>query len=163
MPKQHEQHISEKECFMEIAKITARRSKDPRSQNGAVIASYDGRILSAGYNGFPYVKPGYGNNDDIYSWDKSDDFIKDRLSYVVHAEANAILNFRGISREMENGTIYVTQIPCNECAKLIVQSGIKKVIYLNDEDKPRTEVTKRILHYAGVELEQFDNNQLQGD
>ena len=150
-----DEYISERECFMEIAKITAKRSKDPRSKNGAVIASKDGRILSAGYNGFPHVEPEYGNNDDVYSWDKSENFTEDRLSYVVHAEANAILNFRGISRELEGATMFVTQIPCNECAKLIAQSGIKKVIYENDENKPRIMVTKKIFHYAGIELQPF--------
>ena len=66
----------------------------------------------------------------MYPWGRSDDETEDKLSYVVHAEANAMLNFRGIARELEGATMYVTQIPCNECAKLIAQSGIKKVVYL---------------------------------
>lgn len=153
-----EKPISHKQCFMEIAKITARRSKDPRSQNGAAITSSDNRILSTGYNGFLHVEPKHGNNDEIYSWEKDEDFTKDRLSYVVHAEANALLNYRGIHRDMVGGTLYCTQIPCNECAKLIAQSGIKKVIYLYDENKPRVEVTKKILKYAGVELEKYEES-----
>ena len=104
---------------MQMAIITSKRSKDPRSQNGAVIASFDNRILSAGYNGFPYVESQHGNNDEFYSWDKDEDFTKDRLSYVVHAEANALMNYRGIHRDMVGGTLYCTQIPCNECAKWI--------------------------------------------
>lgn len=149
-------HISHDECFMEIAKIVAKRSKDPKAQNGACIASSDNRILSAGYNGFPYVdQDEYGNNDDLYPWTRSEDFEEDKLSYVVHAEANALLNFRGISREMEGATIYVTQIPCNECAKLIIQAGIKRVVYLRGENKPRTNVTRKMFKYANVSLEKY--------
>ena len=148
--------ISNKECFMEMAKLVARRSKDPRAQNGAIIVSHDNRVLSTGYNGFPYTDKEIGENDELYSWDKSDNFVEDRLSYVVHAEANAILNFRGFSRELENSTIYVTQIPCNECAKLIVQSGIKNVIFLNDENKDRTIVSKKIMYNASVKFTKYE-------
>ena len=154
--KQTNEPIGKQEYHMELAKLTARRSKDPSAQNGAVIISPDGRILSAGYNGFPYVDPAFGNNDEVYPWGRSDDETEDKLSYVVHAEANAMLNFRGIARELEGATMYVTQIPCNECAKLIAQSGIKKVVYLNDEDKPRTTVARKILRYAGVELAPYE-------
>lgn len=143
---------------MEIAKITARRSKDPNAQNGACIASEDGRILSAGYNGFPRMGKRFAglNNDDAYSWEKSEDMTKDRLSYVVHAEANAILNFKGDPRDLEGSTLYATQIPCNECAKLIAQSGIGKVVYLEGEDKPRVKVTRKIFYYSDIELQQYD-------
>lgn len=148
--------MDKNKTFMEISKIVAERSKDPSKKNGAVIVSFDGRTLSTGYNGFPFVEEKYGNNDEVYPWTKSDDFEKDRLSYVVHAEANAILNFRGYARELEDSTIYTTQIPCNECAKLIVQSGIKNVVYLEDEDKPRARVARKIMNYAGVKLSQYN-------
>lgn len=116
------------ETFMSIAEIAAKRSKDPSTQVGACIVSNDNRILSVGYNGAPN-----GFDDELFPWAKEADSIMDtKYPYVVHAERNAILNFRGILREFSGAKIYTTHFPCNECSKEIVQSGIKEVIHLNE-------------------------------
>ena len=74
-----------------------------------------------------------------------------KYPYVVHAELNAILNS---IKSLKNSTIYVTHFPCNECAKAIVQSGIKKVVYFSDKHKDleTTKASKKILENANVEI-----------
>ena len=128
--KKRNDYLSWDEYFMSIAKITAGRSKDPNTQVGACIVSKDNRILSTGYNGAP-------NNfdDDKFPWDREGNPLETKYMYVCHAEANAIDNFRGYKKEFENSRIYVDLFPCNECAKKIIQNGIKEVIYLSDKYK----------------------------
>ena len=116
------------EYFMAVAKLAAKRSKDPSTQVGACIVSGDNRILSIGYNGAPN-----GFNDDVFPWDREGNPLDTKYLYVVHAERNAVLNYRGSRKELENAKIYVDLFPCNECAKEIIQSGIKEVIYLSDK------------------------------
>ena len=114
--------------FMGICTLSAHRSKDPSTQVGACIVSPDHKILSMGYNGFPK-----GCSDDIFPWAKmkaEQDPYNAKYFYVTHAELNAILNYRGGS--LEGATIYVTLFPCNECAKAIIQSGIKTLVYWED-------------------------------
>lgn len=116
------------ETFMNIAQVVGKRSKDPNTQVGACIVGEDNRILSLGYNGTPNDFP-----DDSFPWDnKSENPLKTKYPFVIHSERNAILNFRGNLREFKNSKIYVTHFPCNECAKEIVQVGIKEVIYFNE-------------------------------
>ena len=119
-------YINWDEYFMGIALLSAERSKDPNSQVGACIVSQDNKILSIGYNGFPM-----GCSDDEISWEREGDFVDTKYPYVCHAELNAILNYTGTT--LKKSKIYVALFPCNECAKAIIQSGIKEVIYLSDK------------------------------
>ena len=123
-------YLSWDEYFMAIAKLSAMRSKDPSTQVGACIVSEDNRILSIGYNGAPN-----GFNDDKFPWGREGENLETKYPYVCHAELNAVLNFRGTKKDLENAKIYVDLFPCNECAKIIIQSGIKQVIYLSDKYK----------------------------
>ena len=118
-------YISWDEYFMGIALLSAQISKDPNTQVGACIVSDDNRILSIGYNGAPR-----GLDDDSMHWDREGGFLDTKYAYVCHGELNAILNYRG---DLTGSKIYVALFPCNECAKAIIQSGIKEVIYKEDK------------------------------
>lgn len=122
-----------KETFMGMAQLVSKRSKDNYRQVGACIAGSDNRILSVGYNGTPN-----GFDDSVFPWNKEGDWLESKHPYVVHAERNAILNFRGSLREFNDSTIYVTLFPCHECAKEIIQVGIKRVVFLEGlQDNPK--------------------------
>jgi len=141
-------YINWDEYFMGVALLAAKRSKDPSTQVGACIVSPENVIISTGYNGFPY-----GCSDDEFPWNREGDETK--YPYVVHAELNAILNAGG--RNLKGARVYVDLFPCNECAKAIIQSGIKEVVYLYDKyaDTPATIASKRMLNAAGVKLTQL--------
>ena len=144
-------YINWDEYFMGIAMLAARRSKDPNTQVGACIVSQDNIIISTGYNGMPK-----GCSDDVFPWDRSgENEAATKYPYVVHAELNAILNASG--RDLRGSRIYVALFPCNECAKAIIQSGIKEVIYLSDKyhDTMLNLVSKRMLSAAGVKFTQL--------
>ena len=136
-------YISWDEYFMGVAKLAARRSKDPSTQVGACIVSPENIIISTGYNGMPK-----GCSDDVFPWDRSGTDTK--YPYVVHAELNAILNANG--RDLRGSRVYVALFPCNECAKAIIQSGVKEVVYLSDKyaGTPENVASKRMLDAAGV-------------
>ncbi|MCC8127960.1 MAG: dCMP deaminase family protein [Clostridiales bacterium] len=148
-------YISWDEYFMGVADMAGRRSKDPNTQVGACIVSNDNKILSMGYNGFPR-----GCSDDEFPWSREsgddDDPYSTKYLYVTHSELNAILNYRGGS--LEGSKLYVTLFPCNECAKAIIQSGIKTVIYREDKypDSPSVRASKRMLNAAGVRYYQYE-------
>ena len=146
MPKR-EDYITWDEYFMGIALLSAKRSKDPNTQVGACIVNDRHRIMSVGYNGFPF-----GCDDDEFPWERTGDEYNTKYPYVCHAELNAILNCAGGS--LVDCTIYVALFPCNECAKAIIQSGIKKVVYISDKyaDTPSVRASKRMLEKAGVSL-----------
>ena len=150
--KKRDDYISWDEYFMGIAKLTAGRSKDPNTQVGACIVSSDNRVLSCGYNGAP-------NNfkDDNFPWAREGKPLDTKYMYVCHAEANAIDNFRGYKKESEGARIYVDLFPCNECAKRIIQSGIKEVIYLSDKykDSDSTIASKMMFDVCGVTYRQM--------
>lgn len=142
-------YISWNEYFMEIAKLSAKRSKDPSTQVGACIVNTENKIVGIGYNGFPI-----GIDDDELSWSREGDFLNTKYPYVCHAEMNAIMNCTQLPKGC---TIYVTLFPCNECAKLVIQSGIKKVIYLSDKYKD-TDIciaSRMLFEKSGVEFLQF--------
>ena len=146
-----EGYISWDEYFMAVALLAAERSKDPNTQVGACIVDADNRIVSTGYNGFPY-----GCSDDEYPWSREGAEAADtKYGYVVHAELNAILNARG--RNVAGTRLYVALFPCNECAKAIIQAGITEVVYLSDKyaNTPTTLISKRMLRSAGVSLRQL--------
>lgn len=138
-------YISWDEYFMGVALLAAKRSKDPNTQVGACIVDKNNVILSTGYNGFPV-----GCSDDEFPWARTGDETK--YPYVVHAELNAILNSGG--KSLRGATIYVGLFPCNECAKAIIQSGIREVVYLNDKyaNEKSTLASKRLLTTAKVKM-----------
>ena len=145
MTKIREDYISWDEYFMGVAKLSGMRSKDPNSQVGSCIVSQDNKILSMGYNGFPK-----GCSDDEFPWAREGEDLEKKYFYVVHSELNAILNYRGGS--LEGAKLYVSLFPCNECAKAIIQTGIKTVIYGDDKyaNTPATIASKRMMDAAGV-------------
>ena len=142
--------LSWDECFMSIAIITSKRSKDPSSQVGAVIIDEENKIVSVGYNGMPR-----NIDSNELTWNKNEG-LDNKYLYVCHAEFNAILNIRNGS-SLKGCTLYVTLFPCNECAKAIIQTGIKKVIYLSDKYKDHLEVkaSKKLLDLANIEYEEY--------
>ena len=151
--KQRKDYLSWDEYFMGIAKLSAMRSKDPSTQVGACIVSKDNRILSIGYNGAP------NGFDDIYfPWDREGDYLDTKYPYVCHAELNAISNYRGNKKDFEGAKLYVTLFPCNECTKLIIQNGIKEIIYSCDKyaHLPSYIAAKRMLDKCGVKYRYFD-------
>jgi len=133
--KQRKDYLTWDEYFMAIAKLSSLRSKDPSTRVGACIVDNNNRILSIGYNGAPN-----GFLDDVFPWDRVGSTLETKYAFVCHAEMNAILNYRGSRKDLENAKIYVDLFPCNECAKLIIQSGIKEVIYLSDKFKDKNGV-----------------------
>ena len=143
-------YISWDEYFMGVALLAAQRSKDPNTQVGACIVDDSKRILSTGYNGFPQ-----GCSDDEFPWNRDEKQGETKYQFVVHAELNAILNASG--KNLYGSTVYVALFPCNECAKAIIQSGIKEVVYLSDKyhDTPSTIASRRMLDAAGVKLTQI--------
>ncbi len=143
-------YIDWDEYFMGVALLAACRSKDPSTQVGACIVDDNNIILSTGYNGFPY-----GCSDDTFPWERSGEVNDTKYPYVVHAELNAILNAQG--RSLRGARIYVALFPCNECAKAIIQSGIREIIYLSDKyaATDSTLASKRMLEAAGVKLTPF--------
>ena len=145
-----ENYISWDEYFMSVALLAAMRSKDPSTQVGACIVDGNNHILSTGYNGFPC-----GCSDDEFPWDRAGDFCNTKYPFVVHAELNAILNAHG--KNLIGSKIYVSLFPCNECAKAIIQSGIKEIIYLSDKyaETDGTRASKRMLMSAGVNFTQL--------
>ena len=152
MNEKREDYISWDEYFMAVAKLAGMRSKDPNSQVGSCIVSADNKILSMGYNGFPC-----GCSDDEFPWSRSDDDpLKTKYVYVTHSELNAILNYRGGS--LEGSKLYVTLFPCNECAKAIIQAGIRTLIYACDKysETPAVRASKRMLNAAGVRYYQYE-------
>ena len=152
MSEKRKDYISWDEYFMGVAALSAMRSKDPNTQVGACIVSPDHKILSMGYNGFPI-----GCSDDEFPWAREGEPLASKYFYTTHSELNAILNYRGGS--LEGATIYVTLFPCNECAKAIIQSGIKRVVY--DSDKYQSDASviasKRMLKSAGVETKCYEH------
>lgn len=143
-------YISWDEYFMGVAILASQRSKDPSTQVGACIIDEEKRILSTGYNGFPQ-----GCSDDEFPWNRDENVGDTKYQYVVHAELNAILNASG--KKLAGSTLYVGLFPCNECAKAIIQSGIKEVIYLSDKyhGTPAMEASRKMLNAAGVKVRQI--------
>lgn len=139
-------YISWEEYFMALVKLSEHRSKDPSTQVGAVITDMYNKIISIGYNGMPN-----GLSDDEMSWERdSKNELDNKYFYVCHAELNAIANS---NINLKGTIIYVSLFPCNECAKLIIQHGIKKVVYYDDKyaNLDSTIASKRMFDKAGIE------------
>ncbi|XP_052342654.1 deoxycytidylate deaminase-like isoform X3 [Oncorhynchus keta] len=145
--KKREDYLEWPEYFMAVAFLSAQRSKDPSSQVGACIVNQENKIVGIGYNGMPN-----GCDDDLLPWSCSaDDRLDTKYPYVCHAELNAIMNKN--SADVKGCSMYVALFPCNECAKLIIQAGIKDVIYLSDKyhDIPEMTASRRLLNLAGIQ------------
>ena len=155
---QKKEYLSWEQYFMGIARLSAMRSKDPNTQVGCCIVSSENRILSVGYNGAPN-----GFNDEEFPWGRVGERLDTKYMYVCHSELNAILNYRGNMEDFKNARIYVYYFPCNECAKAIIQSGIKEVIYAipydHDNHSDEMEASIRMFNKCGVKYRQA---QLQG-
>lgn len=137
--------------FMGISLLSAQRSKDPNTQVGACIVNQDNRIVGIGYNGFPR-----GCSDDELPWArKADDQNDTKYPYVVHAEVNAILNS---TVSLNGAKMYIALFPCNECTKVIIQSGIKELIYLSDKykDTDSVKAAKRMLNMAKIKYRKLE-------
>ena len=143
-------YISWDEYFMGVALLASQRSKDPSTQVGACIVDGGKRILSTGYNGFPQ-----GCSDDEFPWNRDEALGETKYQYVVHAELNAILNASG--KSLSGSTLYVGLFPCHECAKAIIQAGIRDVVYLSDKyhDTPSVVASRKMLDAAGVRYNQI--------
>lgn len=151
MSGKRDDYITWDEYFMGVAMLSGMRSKDPSTQVGACIVSADNKILSMGYNGFPN-----GCSDDAFPWQRDGEPLDNKYFYSTHSELNAILNYRGGS--LEGAKLYVSLFPCNECAKAIIQCGIKTIIYDCDKyhNTPSVIASKRMLDAAGVRYYQYN-------
>lgn len=141
--------ISWDECFMRMANLIALRSKDPSTQAGSVVVNYNNVVVGVGYNGFPR-----GIENDALPWDREGDYENTKYAYVCHAEENAIYNANNSTKGCK---IYCNLFPCNECAKTIIQNGIKEVIYESDKyaDTPIVRASKKLFKLAGVKTRQY--------
>ena len=148
-----EGYISWDEYFMGIAILSGERSKDPNTQVGACIVGSDNRTLSVGYNGFPN-----GCSDELFPWAREGAELETKYPFVAHSELNAILNYRGGS--LEGSKLYVSLFPCNECAKAIIQAGIRTVIYDSDkyDGTPGNVASKKMFDAAGVKYIQYQHS-----
>ncbi len=142
-------YFSWDEAFMQVAKVIAKRSKDPNTQNGACLVDKNNIIIGLGYNGFPR-----GCGDDVLPWAREGGFCDTKYAYVVHAEANAILNTNADTRGAKT---YCTLFPCNECAKILIQKGIAEIIYESDKyhDDEKWQAARRMLDAAGIKYRQY--------
>ena len=138
------------EYFMAVALLSGLRSKDPNTQIGACVANAQNKIVGVGYNGLPL-----GCSDDKLPWTREGDYLDTKYPYVCHAELNAVLN--SISSNLYNCRIYVALFPCNECTKVIIQSGIKEIIYLSDKykDTDAVRASKRMLDISSTRYRQY--------
>ncbi|XP_071847165.1 deoxycytidylate deaminase-like isoform X2 [Apostichopus japonicus] len=138
-------YIDWDEYFMAVAFLSAQRSKDPNSQVGACITNSENKIVGIGYNGMPN-----GCKDSELPWGRAEDWLDSKYPYVCHAELNAVLNKN--SSDVKGCKIYVALFPCNECAKVIIQTGIREVVYYSDKyhKKPTMVASKKLLNLAGV-------------
>lgn len=137
--------------FMDVAKDTAKMSKDPRTKVGAVLVK-NRKILSVGYNGAPRFF-----DDNLVPSTKSDILFNDKNAYMVHAELNAILNYSGDLTDFKDSTLYVTVSPCHECAKALIQLGVKTIIYDTKYHNTNiTEFSEYLLKFCGIEIKSLD-------
>lgn len=151
MTTKRSDYISWDEYFMGVAMLSAFRSKDPNTQVGCCIVNSQKKIVGVGYNGLPT-----GVDDDELPWGREGEWLETKYPYVCHAELNAILNS---TSDLHGCHLYVSLFPCNECAKAIIQSGIKEVVYLSDkyETADNTLASKRLFHSAGIVLRQMQS------
>lgn len=162
MPGKREEYLSWDEFFMGNALLVSARSKDPSNQVGACIVNDEHKVLSVGYNGLTR-----GMNDDEFYWnsigEQTNELDKVKDYFSVHAERNAILNYRGNMKDLEGATMYVTWSPCVECTKEIIQVGIKKVVYLRKYSKMElVSLSEIMFKKAGVEVVPYNADKIFG-
>lgn len=140
---------------MGVALLSSLRSKDPNTKVGACIVDDDHKVVSIGYNGMPR-----NIDESKLSWEKGED-LDSKYLYVCHAEFNAILNIRNGSA-LKGCTLYVTLFPCNECAKAIIQVGIKEIVYLDNkyEDSLMTRASLKMLTLAGIKIRKYQDRNI---
>lgn len=143
-------NISWDEYFMGLAILSSLRSKDPNTKVGACIVDNEHKVVSIGYNGMPI-----GIDETKISWNKGEG-LDSKYLYVCHAEFNAILNTRN-GAALKGCILYVTLFPCNECAKAIIQVGIKEIVYLDNkyENQVTTLASRKMLELAGIKLTKY--------
>lgn len=148
-------YINWDEYFMGMASFTAQRSKDPVTRVGSVIVNKKNRIVSLGYNGMPR---GISDDDGVWGKDLNDPLLHKKY-LVVHAEVNALAN---TTEDVEGCTIYITHMPCNECAKILSQYGIKEIVYANDwglkDNIDIRTISMRIIDAAGIKIRNYEGN-----
>ncbi|MEN8188281.1 MAG: dCMP deaminase family protein [Thermodesulfobacteriota bacterium] len=151
-----EDYLCWDDYFMAVALLSAQRSKDPNTQVGACVANPQNKIVGVGYNGFPW-----GCSDDVLPWAREGAYLDTKYPYVCHAELNAVLN--SISTNLHNCKIYVGLFPCNECTKVIIQSGIREIIYLSDKyrDTDLVKASKIMLDKSETKYRQLKPKQRQ--
>ena len=150
MTKKRTDYLTWDEYFMAVALLSGQRSKDPNTQVGACVVNPQNKVVGVGYNGFPW-----GCSDDKLPWGREGDYLDTKYPYVCHAELNAVLN--SITYDLKGCRIYVALFPCNECTKVIVQAGIKEIIYLSDkyENTDSVRASKVILNQSEVTFRRF--------
>ena len=131
--------------YIKVAQLCAKNSYAIKLQVGAIIVK-DNQIISDGFNGTPC---GFENKCEVRSMDGN----LHTLPYVLHAESNAILKCAKYGRPTNGSTLYITHSPCIECAKLIIQAGIIRVVYLEDYRKAEG---LELLKKAGINVEKFE-------
>lgn len=142
MDRAREKKLRYDKAYLRMAKTWSELSHCARKQVGAIIVK-DGMIISDGYNGAPSGFDNCCENEDGEThW------------YVLHAEANAILKVAKSTHNCSGATLYLTLSPCRDCSKLVVQSGIKRVVFINSY-KDTSGVD--FLREAGIEIEQIEN------
>ncbi|XP_076030134.1 uncharacterized protein LOC143018557 isoform X2 [Oratosquilla oratoria] len=152
--KKREDYLAWEEYFMAMAFLSAMRSKDPNTQVGAIITNKENKVVGIGYNGMPV-----DCSDDLLPWGRSaPNKFDTKYMYVCHAEMNAIMNKN--CADVSGCTMYVALFPCNECAKLIIQSGIKCVNYFSNKHKETDSVKASmfLLEKAGVLFRQYSQS-----
>lgn len=148
--KKRKGYLNWDEYFMAVALLSAQRSKDPNTQVGACVASSNNKIVGVGYNGFPW-----GCSDDVLPWAREGTYLDTKYPYVCHAELNAVLN--STATNLKGCRIYVGLFPCNECTKVIIQSGIEEIIYLSDKyaDSDSVKASKLMLDTSNTKHRRF--------
>ena len=135
--------ISWDECFMTMAETVSMRSKDMTTKVGVIIVSEEKNHVAIGYNGFPT-----GMSENQSRWDNKN-------SYVVHAELNAVINAKA---DLTGWTVYTTMFPCTECTKMLLQTGVSRVVY-KDRSSASVEdswkFSKVLLEEMGISVERF--------
>lgn len=143
-------YLSWEEYFMGLAILSSERSKDPNTQVGACIVDSNNKIVSVGYNGAPI---GFDDDKDM-CWEREGEFLETKYPYVCHSELNAILNSKV---NVSGCKLFVTLFPCNECAKVIIQSGIKEIVYLSDKYNGTNEnlAAKKMFDVCGIKYKEY--------
>lgn len=133
---------------MTLAKISAKRSKDPNTQVGAALVNDKKRVIGLGYNGMP-------DGDDTFPWSREGETQNTKYPYVVHAEINAILNS---TSNTEGSTLYASLFPCANCAKICSQAGVKEIVYEEDKYNGTEDniIAKKIFEKLGIKIRKIE-------